>query len=106
MQIITPHKLDQLSLRSNDLQDLFISENDNFINLYKLAWKLNVEKNISPLLASIDPYDCTVFNHNQCEDILLEIEKIIKIESLEGLHNLVSIIKNIKIGEYLILIGD
>lgn len=110
MQSIAPYIFEEIEIHDSIKKQIvpFKHMDDfNFVDIYKCAWTLNEEKNICPLLASIDPYDNTIFNYNQCEELLLEIENINEsCRSITNLENIKNLIKSIERGKYLLLMGD
>ena len=99
----------------------------NFFDIWETAWILNEENKICPLLASVDPYDNTIFNSHQCEILLKEIKTISSQDSINlakrlkyknkiGDHNevvnpekfkeIINLLTNISKGSYLLLMGD
>lgn len=86
----------------------YIHQDDfNFVELYKAAWSLNEEKKTCPIIASLDPYDNTIFNFNQCELILKEIEIINTFnKDIYNIQKIIDLLKSIETGDYLLLMGD
>lgn len=108
MQLIAPYTFEESQFKKIDKKEVFIAENLNFVDLFQIAWECNEKKRIAPLLASIDPYDNTVFNGRQCEIILSEIDEILKFRKIENLQEIIKLLKSIDSGSctYLFLRGD
>ena len=81
------------------------------LNLSMLIYKLKQKGVLDyPLLSSIDEYDNTCFNKNQCELAVKELRKMLNDEkftdAMEDINKLISILSNVERYQYILFIGD
>lgn len=108
--MINPYTFKELEIHDSIKKEIVHYENVedfNFFEIGEVAWTLNEKKKICPILASIDPYDNTIFNFNQCELILKEIEVVNTFnKNIHNIKNITDLFKSIERGSYLLLMGD
>jgi len=77
------------------------------ILIYQLKQKVAFDY---PLLNSIDEYDNTCFNKNQCELAVKELRKMLDdqkfTDAKEDINKLISILSNVERYQYILFIGD
>jgi hypothetical protein len=81
------------------------------LNLSMFIYNLKKREGLDyPLLYSIDEYDNTCFNKNQCEIATKELEKMLTenkfIDIKEDINKLITILSTIERYQYILFIGD